>query len=470
MLWALILASASLLLAFILKRSVRQHRISYFVARKYLHICLIGFAAVSVFLSEAWILLIAAGAGTLTSFIAIKSGYSNFDGEEHNSWGLFYFFGTYFALLLVFQNQLEVVFYSFMVLAVADGAASLAGKKWGQNSYSFGTERKTFEGSLFFFVSTFFVLEILPSVLPVLHSPFHSTLISLVVCVFLTLTEALSVKGRDNLWVPLAMAWWLVSDTVFLTDMHLWLFALIGVGGVVAWRLKWLTNGGAVAAVLLGWFTGVSVFPELLYAFLLFFLAGSMLSAIPFGKRRKDSATRNANQVFANGLASVVMGGLYFLTSVEIFLLGSLASLAAATSDTASSEIGVRWGRKPINILNGKSIVPGLSGGISFAGLLAGIVFSIVFSLIVSWIYPLLDNKAFLIIAVAGFAGNVLDSLLGALVQVKYRTSPKASWRDFCECNTGCERKGIPWVTNDMVNLMATSLTGALVLTSYIWL
>ena len=55
------------------------------------------------------------------------------------------------------------------------------------------------------------------------------------------------------------------------------------------------------------------------------------------------------------------------------------------------------------------------------------------------------------IIASSGFLGALLDSFLGATIQVKYRDKDGA----LTEEDTGNRARGIPFIDNDAVNLIS---------------
>jgi uncharacterized protein (TIGR00297 family) len=109
-------------------------------------------------------------------------------------------------------------------------------------------------------------------------------------------------------------------------------------------------------------------------------------------------------------------------------------ALAAANADTWATEIGSHSRTPPRLISNWTRVAPGTDGGLTLLGTAGGIAGAG----FIAGVSYLAGQRGALPIAVAGTAGMVFDSLLGATVQGKIR-----------------------WMDNDAVNLAAT-LTGAL--------
>jgi uncharacterized protein (TIGR00297 family) len=118
-------------------------------------------------------------------------------------------------------------------------------------------------------------------------------------------------------------------------------------------------------------------------------------------------------------------------------LIASLAALAEAATDTVASEIGQYRGPDALLITTWEHVPPGTDGGItipgSIAGLAAGVVIATVATVggIVPW------GQLWIPVA-AGFAGMLIDSILGATLQ----------------------RRG--WINNEAVNFFATLAAAAL--------
>ncbi len=93
-----------------------------------------------------------------------------------------------------------------------------------------------------------------------------------------------------------------------------------------------------------------------------------------------------------------------------------LGSMAAATADTWSTEIGSLSSKPPRSILSWKHVAAGSSGGVTILGLLGAFTGAIVIALVGS-----VANSHILVImivgSIAGFTGSVVDSLIGASVQ-----------------------------------------------------
>jgi len=172
-----------------------------------------------------------------------------------------------------------------------------------------------------------------------------------------------------------------------------------------------------------------------------FFSLGT--AATSWGRRQKlllkkpeDAERRKSSQVFANAGAATLMAILLLLfPSFKAELLIMLAaSLASATADTLSSELGMLYGKRFYNCLSWKKEAAGLDGVISLEGTLigaagaalialitvAGIVlefsgllfFGVPFALSSHFILPLLA-----VITFSGALGNFADSVFGAALE-----------------------------------------------------
>ncbi|MBC9909054.1 DUF92 domain-containing protein [Chitinophaga varians] len=186
----------------------------------------------------------------------------------------------------------------------------------------------------------------------------------------------------------------------------------------------------SVSAAMAAGFIGLVVFVFVGYSGIAllgtFFVLGTL--ATSHKKNVKAALTaesahpekRKASQVFANGGAAALMalliamdtshGGLY-----ELMLAGSLAS---ATADTLSSELGTVYGRRFFNILTFRKEPKGLDGVVSLEGTLLGAAGAAVIAVVYALAEGFDRRMAFIVIA--GVLGNLMDSVLGAALERKH--------------------------------------------------
>lgn len=233
----------------------------------------------------------------------------------------------------------------------------------------------------------------------------------------------------------------------------------------LAWYMSALSISGAWAAFV----SGALIFGiggwSWSAVLLTFFITSSLLSRLFRQQKQKlesqieKGSRRDWAQVLANGgvaMVCVLLKG-WFPHSPLSFLAAS-ASLAAANADTWATELGVLSSRPPRLITSGKIVARGVSGGVSVTGLLAALAGSIVIAT-VGWFFN--NNLAyFLIVCLSGFAGSMVDSLLGASLQVVYfcpRCEKETEKHPLHSCSERTVyRRGWKWFNNDIVNLACT--------------
>jgi uncharacterized protein (TIGR00297 family) len=230
----------------------------------------------------------------------------------------------------------------------------------------------------------------------------------------------------------------------------------------LAYRVHSLNKSGAVAALIVG--TVVFGFGGWGWSILLllFFITSSGLSRA-FKKRKQGlsekfskGSERDSGQVFGNGgLATLFVLVHAFYPESMIGWVGFAASLAAVNADTWATELGVLNPTPPRMITDlRKRVEKGTSGGVSLFGTLASLLGAAVIALPAAWFAH--DWTLLPIIAVAGLAGALFDSLLGATVQAMYfcPTDQKETEKHpLHTCGTETVHiRGWAWLDNDWVN------------------
>ncbi|KUG08510.1 DUF92 domain-containing protein [Solirubrum puertoriconensis] len=218
----------------------------------------------------------------------------------------------------------------------------------------------------------------------------------------------------------------------------------LGLGMGYSYRARKLTGAGVWAGGVLGLFIFLGTGYLGMSLLALFFALGTAASAWRVADKRRlglaeeNRGQRTAGQVLANaGVAGVL--GLLSWAFPAFAPLGSLmlaGAFASATADTLASELGNVYGSRYVNVLTLRPDTRGENGVVSIEGTLLGVAGSGVIALTYClaegwgpWAWWLL---------LAGTAGNLADSVLGATL----------------------ERRGT--LSNDVVNSLNT-LVGALV-------
>ena len=121
---------------------------------------------------------------------------------ERKTVGEFYFPISVALLFLLTRGDPLLFCIPVLILTIADAAAALVGCHYGLHTYHTAAGRKSFEGSAAFFLSTFLLTQ-LPLLLFTPLTPAPAIAIAATLALTMTIVEALSWRGLDNLLLPL---------------------------------------------------------------------------------------------------------------------------------------------------------------------------------------------------------------------------------------------------------------------------
>ena len=284
--------------------------------------------------------------------------------------------------------------------------------------------------------------------------------------------ELFTGKGLDNITITLGtsfLAYFFINcQSVWNYIIPILLTPLII---AFAYKKKALTVSGIIAAVFVDILISVSLGNLGFVILLAFFVGGVVVDKIK--KRNKKSRQkrknniekrgdcRNYTQVLANSLVAAALAVLYFFTKEKLFVIAFCASLAEAFADTSASGIGILSGRA-FDPFRMKKCTPGISGGVSVLGLIASLVAAAIISAI-SLCFSFITLIDAAIITLSAFLGALFDSLLGSLLQVKYKCTVCDSIVEREEhCGKPTQKhSGIRIINNDIVNFLGTFFSGA---------
>jgi len=444
-------------------------------SRKFIHISVgILICIYAYFLTSILPLLIISLIFVLVNWLALRKNIFKSIHPDSYSLGTVYYPISIFVLcLFLWMDYKNIFIISTLIMVLADPIAAIIGEKYAQSYFNLLEEKKSFIGSTAMFTATFFIL-FFGMFLLYKFDIFEIVLISLMIAVIAAVTEMLSKRGSDNLFVPAMVSVFLIS---YLHDPQIRFQLIAGeflsmFVSLLSLKIGFLKPSGAAATFLLG--SIIFGFGGFAFAapILTFFLLSSLLSRLTQKRKLVDmifqkTGVRDFYQVMANGgLAGVIVLIIYFFKDNSLYLI-YLSVISAATADTWATEIGIFSQSNPRLITTLKKVSAGTSGAISLMGSIAAIAGSVVITIIGYYSAILMElpyqiSTYLIFIIPAGFLGSMTDSFIGATLQSQYQCEKclKITEKEI-HCNKNSRLiKGFKFIDNDVVNFIATFFAG----------
>ena len=283
--------------------------------------------------------------------------------------------------------------------------------------------------------------------------------------------ELISGFGLDNIALPLFISAFTYISTVFYAETVKYFLPIALTPLIISFVIerKNLTRGGTIAAIFLNIAVSISL-GHLGFLLLLTFLVLGILTDKLKRKntecKEEKSSHRDASQVLANGLVPIVCAAIYFAIGERAFLLAFVAALAEALGDTAASSLG-SYSKSTFDLFKFRKCEQGISGGVSLIGTLSAVIFSAIIPLI-AFAFSLISPSEMIIATAIAILGVFFDSLLGSILQAKFRCSVCGALtekREHCGAPTELV-SGIRFIRNDIVNAISTLFTAAVAIVS----
>jgi uncharacterized protein (TIGR00297 family) len=342
-------------------------------------------------------------------------------------------------LIVAFPNRLDIAGSAWGIMAFGDGAATLAGQRWGRHALPWNPA-KTMEGLCAFVISGSAAgIGLAWWLAPTVAEPPGLVFIvcaPALAAVAAGLAETVPIALDDNVTVPATAGavLWIAS----LTTATAWAanreaviacvvpaLAINTVAALGGWALRTVRFSG----MLTGWAIGVAVYAglgwrgwALLFAM---FAAGTVASR--FGADRKSllgiaeerGGRRGGGNAWANtGLAAVAALAAVLTPYRDAATLAFVAVLTTGGSDTIASEIGKAWGGKTYLPTTLSQVRPGTPGAMSIEGTAAGFIGAL--ALAALGVGLGLIPGALVWAAVAGaLAGSLVESGLAATLEAQ---------------------------------------------------
>lgn len=378
--------------------------------------------------------------------------------EEDNHLGTIYFAITVSIMLIISYFIPALYMYSgvgVICLTFGDGYASLIG---GQFKSKKIYNNKSILGFISCIIGTFIGLLMFKYI-----SFNELDIVFIILLSFIVGIVELVDYGLDNFTVSLVPFILGIIITYLPYNNELFIYSLILAISIffLVFLSKSITYYGSLMAMIIvfvfAFFGGVYPSVYLIISYLIAFIIGIIRKVI-----NKNNGVilnkkgRSFIQIFVNGFVGLIGVILSYFIDDKYLVLAYL-SIGGCLIDSISSDIGRLSKKDPYDFIKMKIVKKGLSGGVSVLGLISSLVASIILSSIMT-LFLKQTFMHFLVYVPLLLIGTLIDTILGSLIQVKYK----------CEiCNEITENKihcdndtvyysGLKFIDNNVVNLLSS--------------
>jgi len=204
---ALVLAFLYVSLILALGEGLRRGlHLSVEFTRKFVHIGvgMVAFLLVWLFQTWQWAILPPLAFIVINYISYRRQIFAGMETGERGQLGTVYFPISFAVLIPLFWSFPALLVASLMPMTWGDAFAAIIGKRWGAHQFTVLGQTRSLEGSLAMFAFSFIATLI---TLLVFAQPIGTSLVlALLVSLVVTIIEAVSPFGIDNLTVPLTSA------------------------------------------------------------------------------------------------------------------------------------------------------------------------------------------------------------------------------------------------------------------------
>ena len=347
----------------------------------------------------------------------------------------------------------ELVGVIYFTLSLADGFAPLIARLLKKHNPMI-REGKSLVGCLTVFIISFLVIL----VFNIIFKMELTVLFMFAYAAIITGAEYFGYKGLDNLTIVFAGFGFLLLNYFGLSNLAFEIAALsLPIFIILNAFIRSLTDFAILMATIfaltISFCSGMVALITVLSCFFVNAIANKVIKKIRHDTRK--SKGRNGWQIFTNSFPAMILCVIAYITKNQLFTIGAMIIVVEEFADSMASDIGRYCPNRPIDIIRFKVIDAGLSGGVSWLGTIIGLAACFT-GLSISLAYGIITPLQLVFTSLIAFLGVIIDSILGSLLQVKYRCPVCGKIVDRKEhCDTIAEKaSGISFITNSVVNLM----------------